>query len=238
MDLITFILLQIFAHLLADYTFQTDKKAQDKNLKGFKSKFLKWHVLIVFVTSWILSFQIKFVFASLIIAITHWIIDGFKPKLNNGKYQFFIDQLLHLAIVIIVTYSYYQYFEINTFFIKINIKYLLLILAFYITEKPTNILIREILKLYKIKLNSAKNELLNAGKLIGIIERWLILLFVFLQQYEAIGFLIAAKSILRYNPKNDDKNFNKTEYVLVGTMLSFFVAILIGIIVNKMIKYF
>ena len=111
-------------------------------------------------------------------------------------------------------------------------------MAFYVTEKPTNILIREILKLYKIKFNSAKNELLNAGKLIGIIERWLILLFVFLGQYEAIGFLIAAKSILRYNPKDEEENFNKTEYVLVGTMLSFFIAIFVGVVVKQMIKNF
>ena len=236
MDFLSHLSLQLLAHFLADYTFQDDKKAQDKNKKGFKSSFLKWHVLIVFITSWILSFQIKFVFASLIIALTHWLIDGLKPKLNKGKYSFFIDQFLHIGILTTVTYFYVQKIGSETPLLTIPLKYTLLILAFYLTEKPTNILIREIFKLYKIKFDSAKNELLNAGKLIGIIERWLILLFVFLNQYEAIGFLIAAKSILRYNPNNDNKDFNKTEYVLVGTMLSFFIAIFIGTVVKLLIE--
>ncbi len=236
MTFLSFLLLQILAHFLADYTFQNDKKARDKNKYGFKSKFLKWHILIVFVTSWLLSFQLKFVFASLIIAFTHWLIDGFKPKFNRGKYRFFIDQVLHLSIVVLVSYFYYKKVGLENSFIAIPAKYLLIILAFFLTEKPTNILIREIFKLYKIKFENAKNELLNAGKLIGIIERWLILLFVFLDQYEAIGFLIAAKSILRYNPNNDNKDFNKTEYVLVGTMLSFFIAIFIGSIVKIVIQ--
>ena len=43
-----------------------------------------------------------------------------------------------------------------------------------------------------------------------------------------MGFLIAAKSILRFK----DDNTVKTEYVLVGTMLSFGLAIALGIIIN------
>lgn len=236
MNFTSLLLLQILAHLLADYTFQNDQKAMDKNQKGFKSSFLKWHILIVFLLSWMLSFQVKFVIASIIIAISHWIIDGFKPKLNKGKYSFFIDQFLHLILLTIVTYLYVKKFGTENTLLVIPQKIILVILAFYITEKPTNIFIREIFKIYKIKFNSTKNELLNAGKLIGIMERWLILLFVFLNQYEAIGFLIAAKSILRYNPNNEDENFNKTEYVLVGTMLSFFIAIFIGTIAKLAIE--
>jgi hypothetical protein len=236
MNFLYLLLLQLLAHFLADYTFQNDKKAMDKNKKGFKSTYLKWHILIVFIISWGLSFQLKFVVASLLIAITHWLIDGLKPKLNKGKYNFFIDQFLHISIIIVTTYFYIQKIGFEEPILKIPIKYVLLFLAFYLTEKPANILIREIFKLYKIKFNSAKNELLNAGKLIGIIERWLILFFVFLNQYEAIGFLIAAKSILRYNPNNDKENFNKTEYVLVGTMLSFFIAIFIGTIIKMSIE--
>jgi len=64
--------------------------------------------------------------------------------------------------------------------------------------------------------------------LIGIIERFLVLTFVILNQFEAVGFLIAAKSILRFK----DDNTIKTEYVLIGTMLSFGIAIALGIIIN------
>ena len=50
-----------------------------------------------------------------------------------------------------------------------------------------------------------------------------------MSQYEVIGFLIAAKSILRY----EGVKTSKTEYVLIGSLLSFGVAIIIGITILK-----
>ena len=70
--------------------------------------------------------------------------------------------------------------------------------------------------------------MLNAGKVIGVMERFVTLALILMGQYEAVGLLIAAKSILRYN------NNQKTEYVLVGTLLSFGFAILIGALISKM----
>lgn len=235
MEFTHLLILQFIAHLLTDYTFQDDKKAANKNENGFNSPFLKWHILTMFLCSWLLSFQLKFIVASLIIAITHWIIDGFKPKLNKNKYTknyaFFSDQLLHLIIIYIVVFIFSMKFDLATYLnFGISIKQLLIITAFLITTKPANILIREIFQLYQIKVDVKKDdELLKAGRLIGILERWLILIFILVGQFQAVGFLIAAKSILRYSPKNED-GFNKTEYVLIGTMLSFGIAIAVGVI--------
>jgi len=64
----------------------------------------------------------------------------------------------------------------------------------------------------------------NAGALIGTIERWLILIFVCLQRYDALGLLIAAKSIIRFSEAQN----KKSEYVLAGTLLSIFIAVLAG----------
>ncbi len=238
MTLIQLLIFQFIAHILTDYTFQNDKKATDKNKNGFKSKFLKWHILIMFLTSWLLSFQLKFIFASLLIAITHWLIDGFKPKLNSykylGKYSFYIDQIAHLVILFFIVLLHNRIFEIHSYIdFIINTKYLLLFTAFLLTAKTSNIFIKEIFKVWEIKIDTQKDdELLKAGRLIGILERWLILVLIFVGQFTAVGFLIAAKSILRYNTKNEN-GFNKTEYVLIGTMLSFGIAIVIGFLVSN-----
>lgn len=235
MDFIQLLTLQFIAHLLTDYTFQNDEKAIDKNENGFKSSFLKWHILTMFLCSWLLSFQVKFIVASLIIAITHWFIDGFKPKLNKNKYTtnyaFFIDQFLHLTVIYVVVLIFSERFDLTTYLnFEFSLKHLFIFTAFLITTKPANILIREVFEFYQIKVDVKKDdELLKAGRLIGILERWLIIIFVLVGQFQAVGFLIAAKSILRYSPKNDD-GFNKTEYVLIGTMLSFGIAITTGII--------
>ena len=58
MDFLQLLLLQFIAHILTDYTFQTDEKAKNKNEFGFKSPFLKWHILVAFITSCVLSFQV------------------------------------------------------------------------------------------------------------------------------------------------------------------------------------
>lgn len=55
------------------------------------------------------------------------------------------------------------------------------------------------------------------------------MVLVMLHQYTAIGFIIAAKSILRYN----ESKTGKTEYVLIGTLLSFSIALMIGIGISE-----
>nr|NQU91194.1 DUF3307 domain-containing protein [Bacteroidota bacterium] len=83
MSLLQLLALQFIAHFLTDYTFQPDKKAEDKNNLGFKSKFLKWHILITFIISWVLSFQINFIYSAFAIALTHWFMDGIKKHINS-----------------------------------------------------------------------------------------------------------------------------------------------------------
>lgn len=65
-----------------------------------------------------------------------------------------------------------------------------------------------------------------AGTWIGYLERIIILTFVLHDQYEAIGLLIAAKSLLRFRDTNDARP--QTEYVLIGTLAS-----LAGALINR-----
>ncbi len=225
------LIFQLIGHLLSDYFFQSDKNAKEKNENGFKSTFILKHVLITFLCSLILSFDINFVFCSLGITITHYLIDGLKNTLNTSKYSFFIDQILHIIFIILFVFLFEKYFISHKIIdINIEIKWVFIIFSYLLCLKPANIMIKEIMKISNIKLPTNNNtELENAGKLIGSLERILVLTLVLLNQFEAIGFLIAAKSILRYK-ENDT---TKTEYVLIGTMASFAIAIVLGIMYTK-----
>lgn len=77
--------------------------------------------------------------------------------------------------------------------------------------------------------------LASAGKWIGICERVMILTFVLMGQYTAIGFLMTAKSILRFSEKEANTQL-KTEYVLVGTLVSFATSAMIGVLINLTLK--
>ncbi|ASB49987.1 DUF3307 domain-containing protein [Alkalitalea saponilacus] len=227
--------LQFVAHLLADFFFQTDKWVESRNNSGIKSRYFSAHLLIVFITSWLLSFQWKFIIASAMITLLHAATDYLKIKFSSVKklkrYIFFIDQFIHVGIILYITSIFGTYFEIKPWFtLPFSGTGTIIAAAFLFCLKPSNIIIREILHLYKISAPINENEpgeLPNAGKLIGNLERLLTLIFILTGRYEAVGFLIAAKSILRFG----EKDAVKSEYVLTGTLLSFGIAIIIGIFV-------
>jgi hypothetical protein len=235
MDFYQLITLQIIAHLLADYFFQTDKWVESKNNSGIKSRFFIMHLVLVFITSWILSFQWLFVVAAFTITLLHTIIDVIKSKLSNNKkvsrYLFFADQILHIGVIIAVTWLHNKIFILNPWFtIPLSHQQIMIAAGFIFITKPSNIIIREIFSLYSIKVpkdGTEPQELPNAGKLIGNMERILTLIFILSARFEAVGFLVAAKSILRFGEKDN----LKSEYVLIGTLLSFGIAVLVGILV-------
>ena len=72
----------------------------------------------------------------------------------------------------------------------------------------------------------------GAGKVIGWLERLLVLTFVLIGYYNGIGFVLAAKSLLRYGEVKTAEDHEFAEYVIVGTLLSFSVAVLVGIAVR------
>ena len=118
-------------------------------------------------------------------------------------------------------------------YLETDKKYIAMLLGFLVCLKPSNIIIKEIIKVANIKVSKGSDDnntedLPNAGKLIGIVERLLSLVFVLLGQYEAVGFIIAAKSLLRF--AEGDKA--KSEYVLIGTLLSFALAIFVGVAIK------
>lgn len=73
------------------------------------------------------------------------------------------------------------------------------------------------------------STLVSAGQSIGYLERMLILTFILLNQFAAIGFLLAAKSIFRFGELQNDQDKKLTEYVMLGTLISFSISILTGL---------
>lgn len=229
--MIRFLLLQITAHTISDFYLQTNKSCADKEQKGFKSPKLYIHALITFVCAWLLSFSFNFWWMALIIAVSHLLIDAMKCYASKCKYIFFIDQLLHLIVIVAVCFLWNCY--LPECVSGVEEEFIALLLGVLVCVKPSNIIIKEIFKAAKIKVDKGSDDdnaedLPNAGKLIGVVERLLSLVFVLLGQYEAVGFIIAAKSILRF--AEGDKA--KSEYVLIGTLLSFSMAVFVGVAIK------
>ena len=69
-----------------------------------------------------------------------------------------------------------------------------------------------------------------------ILSIFLILTFMLVGCMEGIGFLLAAKSVFRFGELTKAKEVKITEYVLIGTLSSFTIAILIGAVALKVLS--
>ena len=107
-------------------------------------------------------------------------------------------------------------------------------MAYILMLKPSSILLSLFLDKWT-PTSSNTQSLPNAGQWIGYIERVLILTFVLIGSIEGVGFLLAAKSVFRFGELNKAKEIRTTEYVLIGTLASFTIAILTGIAVSHLI---
>ena len=75
----------------------------------------------------------------------------------------------------------------------------------------------------------AKNiGLISAGAWIGYIERCLAISFIFMGHFSGIGFLVATKTIFRFGDLTKSKDMKLTEYMMLGTLLSYAIALFVG----------
>ena len=160
------------------------------------------------------------------IGVAHFAIDMWKSYCIDNVIWFTVDQLLHVAVMAGAAWLWCSMNDWSMPF-DIPVKYVALAIAILVCWKPANIFIKLMLKHYSVNMPEEKAGGFNAGALIGDMERWLILAFVLMQHYEALGLLIAAKSIIRFSEKDTEK----TEYVLAGTLMSIFIAVLAGMMV-------
>ncbi|MGQ7868874.1 hypothetical protein [Sunxiuqinia sp. sy24] len=149
---------------------------------------------------------------------------------------FLVDQLFHLlAIIAVVGITDHIPFDWRTKFAQLlaNPNILVVTLAYIFVIWPSMIIINLATKRWQNLMNDGVGPgLPNAGKWIGILERVLVLTFVLTAQFQAIVFLIAVKSILRISVKSEDHARLLSEYVLIGTFISFTFAILTGLFVR------
>ena len=107
----------------------------------------------------------------------------------------------------------------------------MIVVAYAMMLRPSGILMSLLLRRWQLS-SFTNSSLPEAGKWIGYLERILILTFVITDNMEGVGFLLAAKSVFRFGDLNKAKDIKTTEYVMLGTMTSFAIAIIVGLLVK------
>lgn len=240
-------LILLTGHILGDFYLQSHQMAEDKN--SYLSILIKYSVIYSIVLLLVLSpvynlFNIFIVW--LISVISHLFIDLIKFFINKfrsnkndiinifDKQIFLIDQCLHIIILFIIVNIFKDsatpYNYINSFLSDYpNIFKFIAVLL--LIGKPANIMCTKLFKQYKPE-DDNDGSVKNAGACIGFLERVLIFILIYKQQYAAIGFVLTAKSIARYDKISKDVKF--AEYYLLGTLASVIYALSVTILILKL----
>jgi hypothetical protein len=226
------VLIKLFlAHLIGDFLLQPASWVKAKERKKLGAWQLYVHVLLHGLLILLITWNLQFWKWALLIAVVHLIIDSLKILLQNkanGRLLFFIDQAFHFISI----YLIWLWLEDKSFPFLIfeNIPFLFLVTAIIFLTNPVSFAVKIFISKWVPEEDGNAASLQSAGKYIGILERLLVFFFIVINQWAAIGFLLAAKSIFRFGDLRESKDRKLTEYVLIGTLLSFSSAIFIGLL--------
>lgn len=239
-------------HLLGDFYFQTQKMADKKQSQFFWTVChcliygaCSGLLFCFFLPGMKLRYILAFISAHAVIDIVKYAVCRFLRNRHQStgliespcgrRNVFLIDQAVHLITILGISYwlretditlLYRDGFGI--FFDSFNMPeaiFLKWVAVLLLIHKPVNILIANILSGYK---PSDKQDLegadRNAGRMIGTLERIIMVIFISIGQYSAVGLVLTAKSIARYDRISKDQAF--AEYYLLGTLLSTICAVI------------
>ncbi|PZV87450.1 uncharacterized protein DUF3307 [Algoriphagus aquaeductus] len=219
----------ILAHLLGDFLLQPTAWVMHKEKKKAKSPALYLHLLVHGVLILILL-GFGFWILAIVLTILHGLVDLTKLYFQKSATKtawFFIDQLAHFISILGIWWLFFRP-EISLEWSPSSWIYAT---ALLLITQVAGIAIQVGLSNWSKDLDlSQESSLKNAGKYIGILERLFVFAFVILGKWEAIGFLLAAKSVFRFGDLRKAKDRKLTEYILIGTLLSFGISIGIGIL--------
>lgn len=232
----------IFAHLLGDFILQTSAMVRHKQRLKAGSWMLYLHCAIhgilvyLFAPGWNLWILIP------LVMFTHYIIDLWKLNQSEKVVYFIIDQSLHLLVLFGLWCLFVApagWLPKTWVSVMHSQKAWAIASGYLLVTFPLSLLMASATQRWRREAeeNSMRSSIsLNeAGKWIGIFERILVFTFVVSSHFEGIGFLIAAKSILRFNDIKGNEARKEAEYILIGTLMSFSFSIMIGLVIRSFI---
>lgn len=215
----------IFAHLLADFVLQTRAMVQHKHRPGM----LALHVAIAVTVSWAALGFAPRPLPLAAIAISHALIDWTKLRYGRGFLGFALDQAAHLAVILAIALLAPGAWAAGLWglpSIAPQVGWLppatALGAGLVATVWSGGYAVQALMSHIPPPIEAS---LPKGGQLIGRLERLMILVLVLHGQPDGIGFLITAKSILRFGEVSRDASGDSgrriSEYVIIGTLASF-----------------
>ena len=210
----TFVAL-LLAHVVADFLLQPTAMVARKKEAGM----LLLHGAVVLVTAYAALGRFD-VWEPLFLAGLHVIIDAIKARITPSRLAVFLgDQAAHIAVLVGVSVTAPELYAggVWSSLAPELPALMVLVSGFVITTVVGGYAVALLVGQWSAAIDD-DDSLPNAGRWIGLLERGIIFLLVLAGQPAGVGFLIAAKSVLRFDA---DRKPTLTEYVIIGTLASF-----------------
>lgn len=105
--------------------------------------------------------------------------------------------------------------------------------AIYITIAGDDT-ISKLVEPYSERLNDTNGVLLQNGKIIGHLERGIVAALILTDHWEGIGFILAAKVVMRFQTR--ETTIEENEYVYIGTLASIGWAIFVTLAIQGLLS--
>jgi hypothetical protein len=241
------------AHVLGDFLLQNDDWVRRKQYFPILLK----HVLVLGVLSYLLVGVPRAWELALVVILSHALIDAVKTRSKRDNLLvFLLDQTVHILILILMAFLVvrWQLYPgeglwlrwFGTAYLDGLLLFAGAVLSTYVGGFVVGYGVSPFLE--KIKARDAHAEeqgdmgavqargFEDGGRIIGYLERALIFILVMANQASAIGFLIAAKSVLRFGEVRERENRMEAEYIIIGTLLSFTYGLFIAFLTKRILS--
>ncbi|MFP4614625.1 MAG: DUF3307 domain-containing protein [Thiohalorhabdus sp.] len=226
----------LVGHFVGDFVLQTDRMVRIKRAPAV----LVLHVVLVTAVSalllgsldgWVLG----------ILFLTHLAMDAVKVYLLPPSLAAFLtDQAVHLAVIVALALAFPATVQAGAWGswmtaagLQAYAQALVGALGVLLTVPVAGVVIGLLMEPLTRELEddqSPTGGLPNGGRYIGWLERGLVLILYLGGQGSGIGFVLATKSILRFGEIRDSEHRKLAEFILIGTFLSFALALAGGIL--------
>jgi hypothetical protein len=235
MNDINILLHLLIIHSAVSLIFGFKNLTNEVRKKKIKSKWLYISSAIYALLIYLISLSWKDIWILPLAFVAHFLAYLIMIPKRRNLFNFFLSQILLIfvliAIWLLITENYLSLIFGLIVILWNSKRVLLVILGFILLIWPSGYIIGIATEPLRKQIKEAKG-LEKAGLWIGILERTLIYIFVLSGNVMAIAFLITAKTIFRFGEIKDHSRRKEAEYILIGTLFSFSLALLIAYLIK------
>jgi hypothetical protein len=235
----------LLAHTAGDFVLQPDEWASNKRDPRLLARHLLVHAALLAAVVLTEAFSLRLVLGCVWILATHAAIDSWTSRATwpRGR-QLAVDQVLHVAAILLAAWivrpggatsatefagSWLGQRRLHVF-----------LLGALVTVWVGAVVVGRAVKPFADKVTAraagGPPGIEKAGRFIGMCERWIVFVAILLRVESLVGFVIAAKALLRLPETREPDSRTLAEYYLAGSLMSLLWSVSLGFLTRLVLE--